>query len=70
MTGRTDKGIILTTGDFTRDARAEAIRAGTPPIELVNGEGLVRLMEKHQIGVRPRTVYDVDHEFFRRFDTP
>ena len=33
--GRTDKGLYLTTGTFTLDAKKEAIRDGVPPIELV-----------------------------------
>ena len=36
MTGRADKGIIITTGSFTSEARKEAIRDGAPPIELVD----------------------------------
>lgn len=68
MGGRTDKGIIITTGSFSRDAQAEASRDGVPPIELVDGDRLVELMQRLQIGVKPRTVYDVDHAFFRRFD--
>jgi restriction system protein len=38
MTGRADKGIIITTGSFTSEARKEAVRDGAPPIELVDGE--------------------------------
>ena len=33
MSGRTDKGIIITTGTFTADARREATRDGAPPSE-------------------------------------
>ena len=36
MMGRADKGIILTTGTFTSEARKEAVRDGVPPIELVD----------------------------------
>lgn len=64
MSGRTDKGIFLTTGSFTSEARREAVREGVPPIELVDQERLVSLMERHQLGVKPRTVFDVDFEFF------
>ena len=46
MTGRADKGIIITTGSFTSDARKEAVRDGAPPIELVDGERLVSMLEK------------------------
>ena len=31
MAGRADKGIILTTGTFTAEARREAVRDGVPP---------------------------------------
>jgi restriction system protein len=67
MSGRTDKGIILTTGSFTVEAQREAIRDGVPPIELVDGEKLVSLMERLQIGVKPRVVFDVDLQFFEKF---
>jgi len=32
MMGRADKGILLTTGSFTLDAKKEARRDGVPPI--------------------------------------
>ncbi len=41
MAGRADKGIILTTGAFTAEARREASRDGVPPIELIDGEKLI-----------------------------
>lgn len=67
MTGRTDKGIFLTTGSFSSEAQKEAVRDGAPPIELVDHIKLVSLMERLQIGVKPRVVYDVDEEFFEPF---
>lgn len=67
MSGRTDKGIFLTTGTFTSEAQKEAVREGVPPIELVDGERLVHLMEAHKLGVKPRVVYDVDDAFFEPF---
>jgi restriction system protein len=67
MTGRTDKGIIITTGTFSNDAEKEAVRDGAPPVELVNGKRLVELMERLRLGVAPRTVYDVDGRFFEEF---
>ena len=36
MMGRADKGIIMSTGSFSPDARREAVRDGVPPIELVD----------------------------------
>ena len=67
MLGRADKGIILTTGSFSADAIKEASRDGAPPIELVEGDKLVSLFEKARLGVKERTVFDVDHEFFQQF---
>jgi restriction system protein len=67
MMGRADKGIFLTTGSFTREARKEAVRDGAPPIELVDAEKLMKMLESLELGVRPRTVFDVDHEFFKEF---
>ena len=70
MQGRADKGVILTTGVFTKDARAEAVRDGVPPIELVDGEQLVELFEQLELGLTPRTTYDVDASFFEQFRGP
>ena len=67
MMGRAEKGIILTTGSFTADAKREAIRDGVQPIELVDGEKLIEMFEKLELGVKPRTTYDVDESFFETF---
>lgn len=67
MLGRADKGIILTTGSFSTEAVKEANRDGAPPIELVEGDKLVSLFERARLGVKERTVFDVDHEFFQQF---
>jgi restriction system protein len=68
MMGRADKGIILTTGTFTAEARKESVRDGVPPIELVDGEKLLEMCEKLEFGLRPRRTFDVDREFFTKFD--
>lgn len=67
MMGRADKGLILTTGTFSPDARREAARDGVPPIELVDGQALVELFEKLELGLRPRTTFDVNDGFFEEF---
>lgn len=41
MTGRTDKGIFITTGSFTVESKKEARREGVPPIEIVDGEKMI-----------------------------
>lgn len=67
MQGRAEKGIILTTGYFTSEAKIEAKRDGVPPIELVDGDKLVELFEKYQLGLNPKTVFDIDYSFFEEF---
>ena len=69
MTGRADKGIIITTGSFTAEARKEAVRDGAPPIELVDGEKLARMLEDLQLGLKPRQTYELDESFFGQFAT-
>jgi len=67
MQGRADKGIIITTGRFTRDAKAEACRDGVTPIEIVDGSKLVEMFELHELGLNSITTYDIDHGFFDEF---
>ena len=67
MTGRADKGLIITTGSFTSDARKEAVRDGAPPVELVDGEKLADMIEKLELGLRPRQTYEIDVTFFDEY---
>ncbi len=56
MTGRTDKGLIVTTGGFTAAAKEEATRDGAPEIDLVDGEQLIDKLKELQLGVRTEEV--------------
>jgi len=67
MIGRAEKGIIITTGTFTNEALKEANRDGAPQIELVDGTKLVEMFEKVELGVKPKTVYNVDMNYFKKF---
>jgi len=67
MQGRAEKGIFITTGRFTSEAKAEAIREGVPPIELVDGDKLVQLFEQRQLGLKQKVIYEVDHSFFDEY---
>jgi len=67
MMGRADKGIILTTGTFTLEAKKEAVRDGVPAIELVDGEKLLDMFEALELGLKPKKAYDVDEKFFDDF---
>jgi restriction system protein len=70
MMGRADKGMIITTGTFSVDAQDEAVRDGVPPIELVDGSGLVGLLEQYELGLRPRQTFEIDTAFFDEFRKP
>ncbi len=51
MVGRGEKGLLVTTGTFTRAAKAEAIRDGAPPVDLVDGDELCELLKQYRLGV-------------------
>ena len=67
MSGRADKGIIITTGTFTAEARREATRDGAPPIELIDGEKLIDMLELYELGLKPVRTYEVERSFFEGF---
>ena len=67
MSGRADKGIIITTGTFSAEARREATRDGVPPIELIDGEKLIDMLASLELGLRPVAAYEIDPAFFNEF---
>jgi restriction system protein len=67
MVGRANKGIFLTTGNFTMEAKKEAVREGTDQIELVDGEKLVKMFEQLELGLKPKIIYELDPEFFKEY---
>ena len=68
MDGRAEKGIFITTSTFSSNARAEAERPGAVPIELVDGEKLFEMFKRYELGLKPRTVFDIDPVFFQQFE--
>ncbi len=68
MAGRGDRGLLITTGSFTAEAKQEATRDGAPPIDLIEGERLCDLLKEHRLGVRTvvRQIEDVviESDFF------
>lgn len=70
MVGRADKGLFITTGTFTRDARAEAQRDGAPPLDMIDGDELVVMLKDLRLGieVRSRTIEEVsvNREWFQK----
>jgi restriction system protein len=70
MVGRADKGLFITTGTFTRDARLEAQRDGAPPLDMIDGDELVIMLKDLRLGidVRAKTVEEVtvNREWFQK----
>jgi restriction system protein len=68
MQGRTDKGLFITTGTFTRDAIKEATRDGAPPIDLIDGEQLVQRLKELSLGVKITMIesVEVDADWFAK----
>jgi restriction system protein len=61
MAGRGDKGLLITTGTFTGEAKAEATRDGAPPVDLIDGLRLCDLLKEYDLGVRT-TVRQVEDD--------
>ena len=70
MVGRTDKGLFITTGHFTLDAKQEATRDGAPQIELIDGEQLCDLLKGLNLGLKTEMVEHVSvvPEVFKQFE--
>lgn len=68
MIGRADKGLLVTTGSYTKEATKEASRDGAPPIDLIDGEALAAILKKLSLGVKTEIVeveqVTVDGEWF------
>jgi len=63
----TQKGIFVTTSDFTKHAIAEAQSNKNCSLVLINGDKLCDLMITHKIGVRVKEIKeicDIDLDFF------
>jgi restriction system protein len=59
MQGRADKGLFITTGNFTREAIKEATRDGAPPIDLIDGELLCDKLKEFNLGVKTELIEEV-----------
>ncbi|PZF83941.1 restriction endonuclease [Jiangella anatolica] len=67
MAGRGDKGLLITTGTFTADAKAEATRDGAPPLDLIDGGRLCELLKQYDLGIRTTTRIVEDIEIISDF---
>ncbi|MEL4254294.1 restriction endonuclease [Shewanella xiamenensis] len=62
IVGRADRGMFITTGNFTKAAIEEANRDGAAPIDLVDGDQLADKLKELALGVKTELVEKVTVE--------
>jgi restriction system protein len=62
--GRADRGIFITTGNFTSDATKEANRPGAKRIDLIDGVKLCEKLRELRLGVKMIETVSVDASWF------
>jgi restriction system protein len=64
------RGTIVTLGRFAKGCVEAALYPGAAPITLIDGDKLMELILKHNVGVkkRPLTLIDVDESYFAEID--
>lgn len=71
MVGRADKGLLITTGNFTKDAIREATRDGAPAIDLIDGDLLLDKLKELSLGVNTKLVQveqvEINTQWFESF---
>ncbi len=60
-----EKGLLITTGNFAK--AAIDIEKNNIKLELIDGQKLVEMFEKVELGVIPRKIYDPDLIFFEQY---
>lgn len=63
-----EKGVLITTGSFTRAALVEASSEGKRLIDLIDGEELINKLAEYGIGLNEVKSYEVDMDFFNSLD--
>ena len=66
MQGRADKGLFITTGSFTAEAKREATRDGAPALDLIDGDALIERLKDLGLGVEEKIIkdYDIKEDWF------
>jgi len=62
LTTDIEKGVLITTGTFSKAAKEEASNPGKQQIDLIDGEELMNKIAEYGIGVREVIVYEIDEE--------
>lgn len=59
-----EKGVLITTGAFTKAAKEEASSEGKRLIDLMDGEELINKLAEYGIGLNEVISYEIDEDFF------
>ncbi len=66
LTTDIEKGVLITTGTFTKAAKEEASNPGKQQIDLIDGEEFINKIAEYGIGVKEVKTYEIDEEFFEK----
>lgn len=66
LTTDIEKGVLITTGTFTKAAKEEASNPGKQQIDLIDGEEFINKIAEYGIGVKEVKTYEVDEKFFEK----
>ena len=66
LTTSIEKGVLITTGTFSKAAREEAASPGKQQIDLVDGEDFINMIAEYGIGVKEVKTYEIDESFFNK----
>ena len=63
-----EKGVLITTGAFTKAAKDEASSEGKRLIDLMDGEELINKLAEYGIGLNEVKSYEIDEDFFNSLE--
>lgn len=63
-----EKGVLITTGSFTQDAKDEASSPRKRVIDLMDGEELINKLAEYGIGLNEVKSYEIDEDFFNSLE--
>ena len=66
LTTDIEKGVLITTGTFSKAAREEASNPGKQQIDLIDGDEFITKIAEYGIGVREVKAYEIDEEYFKK----
>jgi restriction system protein len=60
------RGTLITLGKFAQGCKDAALFPGAAPITLIDGDKLIELMLKHEVGIKKRSLalHEIDQSYF------